>query len=188
METKRTFLAIDVNPQDNIINLLQELKRNHKIDSIKWVDPAIMHLTIFFLGDTPSTQIPSICEMLKASIQKFEPFSITLKGIGYFGRPSPRVIWVGVDFPKLLNELKLSVDEVLSEFDFSDDKEKFNPHLTLGRVKFMHNTDKLNAAIQQYRNKSFQVQEVKELVLYESILKPQGPEYRAIQKFELRGC
>ncbi|MEY1638877.1 2'-5' RNA ligase family protein [Tenuifilum osseticum] len=63
METKRTFLAIDVNPHDNIINLLQELKRNHKIDSIKWVDPAIMHLTIFFLGDTPSIQIPSICEM-----------------------------------------------------------------------------------------------------------------------------
>ncbi|HDP74733.1 MAG TPA: RNA 2',3'-cyclic phosphodiesterase [Bacteroidales bacterium] len=188
METKRTFLAIDVAPQDDIIDLLQELKRNHKLDSIKWVDPAIMHLTLFFLGDTPIANIPDICDKLKGTIQKFEPFSLTLKGIGFFGRPLPRVIWVGVDFSEVLNDLKLSVDSALSEFGYSFDKERFNPHFTLGRVKFMHNTDKLNAEVQQYRNKSFQVQTVRELVLYESILKRQGPEYRIIQKFQLKGC
>lgn len=188
METKRTFLAIEIEPQDTIINLVQGLKRNHKLDSIKWVDPEIMHLTLFFLGETPTEQIPCICDMLKAATQKFEPFSITLKGIGFFGRPLPRVIWVGVDFPKTLNKLKQEVDSVLSELDFRDDKEKFNPHLTLGRVKFIHNPNKLNDVILKYRDKSFQVQAVKELVLYESILKPQGPEYRVIQKFELKGC
>lgn len=188
METKRTFLAIDIDPQGDIIKLLQGLKRNHKLDSIKWVDPAIMHLTLFFLGDTPIAHIPDICDKLKVTIQKFESFSLTLKGIGVFGRPLPRVIWVGVDFPEMLNDLKLSVDSALSEFGYSNDKEKFNPHLTLGRVKFIHNTDKLNAEVQQYRNNSFQVQTVRELVLYESILKPQGPEYRVVQKFKLKGC
>lgn len=188
METKRTFLAIDIEPQDTIINLLQELKRNHKLDSIKWVDPEIMHLTLFFIGETQTERIPSICDMLKATTQKFEPFSINLKGIGFFGHPLPRVIWVGVDFLEMLNDLKHSVDSALNGLGFSEGKMKFNPHLTLGRIKFIQNVDRLNAEVQQYRNKSFQVQAVNELILYESMLKPQGPEYRVIQKFKLRGC
>ncbi|MEW5845832.1 MAG: RNA 2',3'-cyclic phosphodiesterase [Bacteroidota bacterium] len=188
METKRTFLAIDIEPQANIVNLLDELKRTHRLDSIKWVKPQIMHLTLFFLGDTPIIQIPEMCSMLNSCVQGFEPFSMELKGLGVFGRPLPRVIWVGVELSEALIKIKHSIDDVLSGFGYSDDNEKFNPHLTLGRVKFLHNTDKLNAEIQQYKTKSFQVQTIKEVVFYESILRHQGPEYKAVQKFQRKGC
>jgi 2'-5' RNA ligase len=188
METKRTFLAIDIEPEANIVNLLEGLKRTHRLDSIKWVNPEIMHLTLFFLGDTPIDQIPDMCSMLNSCVQEHETFDIELKGLGVFGRPLPRVIWVGVEFPEAMIKIKHSIDAVLEGFGYNDDDEKFNPHLTLGRIKFLHNTDKLNAEIQQYKTKSFQLQTVKEVMFYESILRPQGPEYRAIQRFKLKGC
>jgi len=187
METKRTFLAINVEPQADIINLMEYMKRSHRMDNIKWVNPKQMHLTIFFLGDTSTAQIPAIIDRLRVCIKAFSPFKIGLKGLGVFGRPSPRVIWVGVEFPESLVRLKLAIDDILDGFGYSNDNKGFNPHLTIGRVKFLHNIDRLNAEIQQYKSKQFQEQVVKGIVLYESILRPQGSEYRVIQRFDLLG-
>lgn len=187
METKRTFIAIDIEPQSQLVGLLENLKRTHRLDSIKWVNPHIMHLTLSFLGDTPIDQIPELTGLLKRKLGEFSPFKIEIKGLGVFGCPIPRVIWAGVESTHAFFDIKQAIDDVICDFGYDDDNEKFNPHLTLGRVKFIHQLDRLTAEIQQYKNRLFQDQVVDEVVFYESILRPQGPEYRAISRFKLLG-
>lgn len=185
METKRTFIAIDIEPQRSILNILETLRRDYRLDSIKWVNPEVMHLTLFFLGDTPVDQIGSIKESISKCVSQFKPMRIAIKGMGTFGKPTPRVVWLGVEYPDELRRLKLEVDVALSAFGYVDDKDTFNPHLTLGRIKFLHQADKLKDTIQRNRNLAFQEVEVNRLVFYESILRPQGPEYRELARFQL---
>ncbi len=185
METKRTFIAIDIEPQRSILNILETLRRDHRLDSIKWVSPEVMHLTLFFLGDTPVDQIDSIKESISKCVSQFKPLRLAIKGMGTFGKPTPRVVWLGVEYPDELRRLKQEVDVALSAFGYVDDKETFNPHLTLGRIKFLHQVDRLKDTIQRNRNLVFQEVNANHLVFYESILRPQGPEYRELARFQL---
>ena len=53
----------------------------------------------------------------------------------------------------------------------------FNPHLTLGRVKSPANRDKLARLLAQMPPVDWPPFEVKELILFQSVLSPQGSKY-----------
>jgi 2'-5' RNA ligase len=185
MDKKRTFIAVDVIPNQKVVSLMDRLMASHSLDKIKWVKPEIMHLTLFFLGDTRIDVLPDISQKLRKRLMNCSAFFLTLKGLGAFGRPMPKVIWVGVDFPEELKVLKDEIDDALLEFGFSDDKPNFNPHLTLGRVKFLHNYEKLKQEIKEYKGEVFQEIRVSSVGFYESVLRPEGPEYRELERFDL---
>ena len=54
---KRIFIAVKVNPEGELLRMFSSLKAILGAENIKWVDPANIHLTLAFLGDTDEKRI-----------------------------------------------------------------------------------------------------------------------------------
>jgi RNA 2',3'-cyclic 3'-phosphodiesterase len=184
--TKRLFIAIDVKPQLLLSDFYRELKHQLKAEAIKWVDENIFHLTLKFLGETEENRVAGIKQALAEICGSFKPFSFQVKGLGYFGpEQNPRVIFseIGNDLP--LRDLSRIIDEKLSFIGFEKEEKGFKAHLTYGRVKFIKNRAEFSRQIKENKGKFLQEVKAEEVILYESILKPEGPEYIALFRASL---
>ncbi|MFP4042202.1 MAG: 2'-5' RNA ligase family protein, partial [Bacteroidales bacterium] len=59
------------------------------------------------------------------------------------------------------------------------------PHLTIGRIKFIKHKDRLKNLVLENEDKFFDRLRISELIYFESVLHPQGPEYIPIEKYKL---
>jgi RNA 2',3'-cyclic 3'-phosphodiesterase len=185
-ETLRTFIAIDVKVENSLSSKWTELKTLLRNDNIKWVDDRLLHLTLFFLGDTSNVIVNVISSKLQVELKKIPAFNLNLQGLGYFGNSSsPRVLWVGISRSEQLMQLHSVVTDCVSVFGFDVANEKFSPHLTLGRVKHIASTDKLISLINQSKGLQFQQAVIDKVTFYQSILRPQGPIYKPLSEFKL---
>lgn len=178
----RSFIAIEM-PADLRSRLeatIDEL-RNLRVDA-RLSRPESVHLTLKFLGDIRESQIQPIEDALTRSVEDRRPFPIRISGLGVFPYlANPRVVWVGIDGGKELIDLQHDVESSLSELAFPPEKRAYEPHLTLARVKSRRNI----AALIHYVESSGSAVALGEFVarglhLYQSILKPQGAEYRKL--------
>jgi RNA 2',3'-cyclic 3'-phosphodiesterase len=135
-QTIRSFIAIPLPQpaQQTIADWLAILRKRQK-NGVRWVDAAKMHLTLKFLGDITPEQVPVILQELQAVTAEYPVFSFDLKGLGAFpGVYKPRVIWVDVTAPPVLQELHHHLVNRLADIGFPIEERKFSPHLTLGRI------------------------------------------------------
>src|SRR5262249_28205162 len=115
----------------------EELRTSAGEQGIKWVVPEQFHYTLKFLGETPEEAVPRAAEAARAIIPQFAPFSLTLAGGGAVPQQRrAQVLWVGAtEGVPLLARLAESLDRSLMERGFSPETRRFNPHLTLARMK-----------------------------------------------------
>ena len=73
----------------------------------------------------------------------------------------------------------------MDQLDFPKEEKDFNPHLTIGRVKYFSNKKTLLELVEKYQNTTILECQINEFILYESILKKEGPEYLMIEKFRI---
>ena len=137
-ETTRTFFAIAVpEPLNRKLAALQETLRPSCRDAAgRRASP--FHMTLAFLGDVRNRDLNQLCKLVAASAESFEPFELTLEGLGAFPTASrPRVIWAGLSAPNLEPLLGLREASCRSrvEAGYRVDDERFHPHVTLGRIK-----------------------------------------------------
>lgn len=180
---KRTFIAVKANPDQNFIRDFIIIKQKLDQEKIRWVKTENLHITLRFLGDTAASDIDKISEILDQITNTIMSFQLNIKGAGVFpGINNPRILWMGLDNIDLLAEIKNKIDSKLKLFSFKEDKNKFNPHLTLGRIKIISGTGKtiLTNIISNYKNHVFQKLEIHELIFYESIQGSDGPLYKAM--------
>lgn len=160
----------------------KELER----EKIKWVALNNLHITLAFMGDTDEKIIPALSEELRKITSAINRFSFCLKGAGVFQNlRNPRVLWIGTENTDLLKNLYDGIYSVIGKYGFKPEHKAFSPHLTLGRIKIISNTDRLKKLLQEYENRSFQDVPVNEIIFYESILRPEGPVYKVIDTFVL---
>ena len=130
----RLFIAIDL-PED-IRSALAELERDLKpiSDSVRWVAPDSVHLTLKFIGETPESRVEEIDAALAAL--SWKPFMVLVRGIGFFpGKRSPRVLWAGLD-ASTMDGLAQQIDTRMERLGFEKEKRAFRPpHLTLARSR-----------------------------------------------------
>lgn len=178
---KRTFIAIKIHPGEKMRLILDYFKQTLSAERIKWVNPGVMHITIAFLGDTDEKIIPAISEKIKRISKDYPPFELIFRSSGIFKNiRDPRVIWIGTEINPVLQDIKLRLDDELSEYGFEKETREFRPHLTLGRIKWIKNITALEQAIQQYKDQEVQKELINEIIFYESVLKPEGPVYLPI--------
>ena len=178
---KRIFIAIKVEPGPAFLKVYYSIKALLGNERIKWVEPANIHLTLSFLGDTMEDRIKVAGIMLNQRCSGFGEFSFSLSGTGVFKNlHDPRVIWIGIDDYERLQELKFLINRGLADTGFSVDERTFNPHITICRIKNLKAPDNLRLAVERYRDIPIQTVNVKELILFESILKPTGPVYKPL--------
>ena len=187
---KRLFLAIPIKTNDNgFIPLLDGLRRQLAHEKrINWVKPEHIHLTLKFIGNTPNEDIPKIIDGVEEMLQNHKSFTMDFNRTGIFGsRYAPRVLWLGMqNTPKELYDLE---EDTLSTFDklgYLRDRQNFVPHITLGRIKELCEKQYFQKVVAATEQKSYIKQEVNEIILFQSILRPEGAFYKEIKRFELR--
>lgn len=181
----RIFLALEFTLTQKNLKFIDKLKSVLKGSKIKWVTNDNYHLTLKFLGETPSYLIKNIEITLQQTLREFSAFNLKLKGLGSFGNNKPKVIWIGIEESFQLNYLHENIEDALVELGFNSEKRKFSPHLTLGRIKYITNPEQFNQIINKYCNKYFQEININNIKLYQSDLKPEGPIYTIIKEFRL---
>ena len=187
---KRLFLAIPIKTNDNgFIPLLEGLRRQLAHEKrINWVKPEHIHLTLKFIGNTPNEDIPKIIDGVGEMLRNHKSFTMDFNRTGIFGsRYAPRVLWLGMqNTPQELYDLE---EDTLSTFDklgYLRDRQNFVPHITLGRIKELCEKQYFQKVVAATEQKSYIKQDVNEIILFQSILRPEGAFYKEIKKFELR--
>jgi 2'-5' RNA ligase len=183
---KRIFIAIKIEPDADLLRMISLLRSLLANDKITWVDPSNIHLTLAFLGDTDEEKIKVAGIAVNQSCSGFGEFSFRLSGTGVFKNFSdPRVIWTGIGESGKLIRLNDLMMTRLKDTGFRIEDRPFRPHITLGRIKFIKDPDILKTALEKYRYTDFQKVPVKEVILYESILKQTGPVYKILSTYDL---
>jgi 2'-5' RNA ligase len=109
---------------------------------------------------------------------------IHLNGLGIFGSSyAPKVIWVGIEPYAEISLLMTNVHSDLKSVGFDPDRQNPVPHLTLGRIKFLRDKIIFDRTIKLFKTIVSSPVLIGQMVLYESILRREGPEYIALHKF-----
>jgi len=183
---KRVFIAVKVYPEGDLLRMISSLKALLGAENIKWVDPANIHLTLAFLGDTEEKRIRIVADMLREKCSGFHEFEFVLAGTGVYNSfRDPRVIWIGIKYSEKLLMLNNIVTDGLKENGFIVDEQQFKPHITLGRIKSIRDTENLKTILERYRDCQIQTVQVSEVILFESILSQTGPIYKSLGNFPL---
>ena len=186
---KRLFLAIPIKTNDNgFIPLLEGLRRQLAHEKrINWVKPDNIHLTLKFIGNTPNEDVPKIIDGVGTMLKNHKSFTMDFNRTGIFGsRYAPRVLWLGMqNTPQELYDLE---EDTLTAFDnigYLRDRQNFVPHITLGRIKELCEKQYFQKIVSGIEQKSYIKQEVNEIILFQSFLRPEGAVYKEVKKFRM---
>ena len=184
---KRLFAAIKIQPDKAFLTQFNEIQNRLQHERIKWVEEYNIHITLKFFGETEEGKIPEILRVLGELSADINVFSFSLQKLGVFGSShDPRVVWVGIEpYADLASIMKIIRDK-MEVRGYEPDRQNLVPHLTLGRIKLLKDKILFQQIIDQNKGISSQEINVDRFILFESILKKEGPVYLALQTFQLR--
>ncbi len=175
----RLFVAVEL-PED-VKGRLASCRGG--VEGARWQDIAQMHLTLRFIGEVDQPQEVDIRAALTGL--RFQPFQVTLAGIGLFGKARrPRALWVGVDDPKPLKHLHEKIDQALVSAGVAPEERKFTPHVTLAR--FRGRARRLEDFLDSCAGLALPAFEVNSFALFSSHLSHTGAQYRVEEAFPAR--
>lgn len=187
----RAFIAIAL-PVDiqTVLKIVQVQLQKSGQNTVKWVDPANIHLTLKFLGNIAAYQIEPVTAALQTAAKTTGPLHLGVQDTGAFPDLNRvQVIWAGLngDLEKLTN-LQKALDDNLKKLGFAPETRPFSPHLTIGRVRdtataFEKQT--LGKALSAVRIESGWGFSVETLKLMQSRLFPSGPVYSCLNSVGL---
>ncbi len=187
MNRKRVFLALPLEPVEPVAAKMKQMQYRLHNYHIKWVKPEYFHLTLFFFGEIPVNQIPELSELVGSTLTNLSPFSFSVTGQAIFKKGNePRVVWLGINAPEQLLDLKKAIDKSVESLGFISDEKRFRPHLTLGRFlpKQRVNTD-LESALKEGELMEPLNYDASKVILFESKLLPTGAQYLPIEVFSI---
>ena len=181
MATLRAFIAIALSEavRGRIAEAQRLLRRETSLD-VRWVDSQSAHLTLKFLGAVNDSKVAAIGEAMAQVARQAMPFDLSTGEIGAF--PSlrrPRVLWLGLDGNlEPLLALQRSLGALVAPLGFPTEARAFSPHLTLGRVR--EGLAPYVPAPPASLTLESVTQRVESIVLMQSILRPDGAQYRRL--------
>ncbi len=192
----RTFIA--VRPPDPLCDHISNVVRGSRrpagagrmdVDGVRWVPPGNLHYTVKFLGDLSAARRPELEAALDAVGARHAAFDAELTGAGCFPAVKrPRILWVGMgEGAAALAALARDVDAAVEPLGWAPEDRPFKAHLTVGRVKRPTPRSDAAAWIRALEGHPFGRFPVATLVLFQSLLRPQGPLYTPLKRITLVG-
>lgn len=174
----RTFIALDLENGLTKNKILEVQKEILEIGvDAKPVEPENLHFTIKFLGEIEESRVPKVIESI--SRVKFEPIKVKFRGLGAFPSLSHiNVVWVGVDKDSEEEIIRLwdTVERELERNGFPREK-KFEPHITIMRIKSGLHKQELATKIKMHEKTEFGEEILSKLKVKKSVLAKDGPIY-----------
>jgi len=153
---------------------------------IKWVAEENLHLTLRFFGEVSPEELERIKAASRTAARSLSPFPVSLGGAGSFPeRGLPRVLWVGLEGGREeFLKLGSTVEKAYAEAGLGRSDKPLSPHVTVGRVKGRSVSRKLGETIRSltFPADNFSISAIE---VFESRLRPRGPLYVALARYEL---
>lgn len=186
----RVFIAVDVDETNKtaVIKLQGRISREAAVEKrdATWVKPEAMHLTLKFLGEIDDKRVVEVCNIVKEVSSKHKSFELDIENVGSFGGRSARVLWVGTGAGSdNLCGLAEDIEKKLAAVGFGKERRKFTGHLTLCRVKNSKAGVRLAQTAEGYKDFKFGSAFIDAVTIYQSQLKPTGPEYIVLGSYKL---
>jgi len=116
--------------------LARELRGRPDGDAVRWVRPEGYHVTLRFLGNVPTGEVPALAKSVERSLEGAARFRVTLGATRAF--PSarrPRVVVLELEPEADLAALAARVEAGVVAAGLPAEARRFRAHLTLGRVR-----------------------------------------------------
>jgi len=185
----RIFLAIDLPPAVRAgVRRVQSLLRESGAD-VRWVQPQAAHLTLLFFGEIGPAQLGRIETEITPLTANAPPLQLHLRGLGAFPNPRrPRVLWIGVQGDvERLRALQGALRDALASLLPSGQRQRFDPHVTFGRVRRGPPSQMLASLLLQHRDVDVGPLPVRRLRLVRSRLGGADPRYETLARYPLDG-
>ena len=182
----RAFIAVDLDDPviEKVCNVIETL--NSRITEIRWLKKENLHLTFKFLGNIAESQVEPIAAALRDCLGLFSPCTLNAKGLGVFPNfRRPKILWVGLIGDQLA-PLAANIESALVPLGFIPENRAFIPHLTVGRWRDASRPAKnLRQEIDSWNDFEFGACTIRQIVLFQSVLKPEGASYRELKTIQL---
>lgn len=182
MDTKRLFLSIPFSK--SWVDLFDEYKKEYLHHPIRWIEKENLHLTLYFIGETPENRISEMKEKLRCISPEFPPFSLEFSKIDFAppGR-SKRMIWACFLPSKIFKNLVFKVQRAVGGKEAEEEREPL-PHATLARFRDFKPLRGLRLKQPEISDKLLKIISFE---LQKSELSPSGAHYEMIESFPLKG-
>jgi 2'-5' RNA ligase len=192
----RVFAALPLPEQavEKLGKLAEELKTRYP--ELKVVKPQGMHITMVFFGELNQEQVLGVMRAMDSPELKMASIQAVMGGVGQFPpKGQPRVIYCPIQKggPEIGYLYRVYYRLVSGVQGLSlEDERDFTPHVTLARNRVAR-TRVARTRVDRRRENRISLSEVEELfqfeyslildrlVLYQSILRPQGAEYKVMK-------
>lgn len=180
----RTFVALDL--PENIkekVNQLVDVFKTYCPAGVNWVPKENLHITFQFIGEAKPEDLNDIAELMSTYFTDYSPQLFSKPEVEILPGKAPKIIWIGLKAHdiKLQKTIK-NFRSQLRKMGYKVDSRRLRFHITLGRIK-----KRLpEKAIKQILTTELKIKnfEVSKVILYKSLLKPEGSRYSEIINFE----
>lgn len=185
--THRIFVAVALDPALRAAVLALERRLEDAGARLRWVEVENLHFTLRFLGQLSEPQLDRVRRTVRDASAGSAAFRIRLAGIGAFPNPRrPQVVWAGIrEGAEAMEDLARRLDDALARERFPREPRGFTPHLTLARVKDARLWGDLSRVLPVFEAEEVGAQDVRSLLVMESLLRPQGPIYTPVEEVQL---
>jgi len=180
----RCFVAVEVAAPSlrRVLEGVQgELRRAFGTpDPVKWVPAHQFHFTLKFFGEIPEEDARRAETAMARVVAGVRAFPARVQGLGAFpSAERPSVIWAGMaEGAEPLVALAAAVEREMALEGFPVERRRFQPHLTIGRVREGARMPKtVPELLLRNADRDFGSWRVDRLVLMRSELTPRGPIY-----------
>jgi RNA 2',3'-cyclic 3'-phosphodiesterase len=156
----------------------------------RWIPDDNLHVTLWFLGEVEGAQLDALHAAAAVPFAT-APFDLRLGGFGVFPPLGPpRVIWMGImSGADGLQALHAGLSVRLQPLGFEPERRRFDPHLTLARVRHRPARGVWHAVRRTVAAHAPEagVSSVGAVTLFRSRLSPRGAAYEAVLRVPLKG-
>ncbi len=189
--TVRLFIGVPVAPAvaGELAGTCESLARRATSQQVamRWLAPAAYHVTLRFLGWTRRESIAAIEEAMRRAVARAStgPLRFRCERLGAFPSPArATVVWAGVEDAPGLAALATALERELVPLGFAAERRAFHAHVTIARLREPTRVDQV---LLPFSEQVFSETRCDSLLLFESVTKPNGSEYREVLCVPLSG-
>lgn len=188
---KRLFFAVPLTElaEDNLAEQADRLAQWMPDRQLRWIAPANYHLTLHFLGELSEAHLQDLAEITADVAQRYRQrhsnhaYLIESRQLDWFPSPNKaRMLTALVGKNDALMQLQQSLGTALQRRGFTVEKRRFRPHVSVARIgrgndRGMGVGSLHPGPVELLPTLAWPLDE---LVLFESLLRPEGAAYTPV--------